>query len=317
MTGLRSAGLPPFAVVIVSFGSSGLLREHAAALEMPPGGRLVVVDCFSSHDERRRVRGLAELHGWTVLLLEENAGFGGGTNAGAARAIDLGAQIIVALNPDASIDRRSLERLVAAVQEDPMLLASPTIVAPDGAPWFSGADLYLADGAVRGARARARFADANRLEWATGACFAISVALWRELNGFDEEYFLYWEDIDLSHRALARGARLALTDATVVHDAGGTQATARSGRAKSETYYYFNIRNRLLYAVKHLDATGVRRWARSAPRAGLDVLLRGGRRQLVTSLGPWRAYLRALRDGRRIVHDRRHDIRVRARDDGS
>ena len=297
----RDDGLPKFAVVVVNFGSSDLLRRHAASLELPPQGRLVVVDCFTDAAERDRVREIAEARGWDAVLLERNAGFGGGTNAGAARAIAHGARVIVALNPDAQIDQESLLRLVGAVYADPMLLASPTIVAGDGSPWFTGADLYLEDGATRGARARGRFADAARREWATGACFAISVDLWSRLGGFDEEYFLYWEDIDLSHRALDAGARLALVSATVVHDAGGTQREVLPGRAKSETYYYFNIRNRLLYAVKRLDTEHIRRWTRSAPRMGLAVLLRGGRRQLLTSMRPWRAYLRAMRDGRRIV----------------
>lgn len=304
MTSEPSEPLPAFAVVIVNFGSSALLLEHAASIELPPGGWVIVVDCFSSSTERARVRDLAAEHRWTAVLLEENAGFGGGTNAGVARADEMGASIVVALNPDARIDTASLTSLVLAVQRDPMLLASPTIVGPRGEPWFAGADLYLDDGAVRGARARARFPAAVRREWATGACFAISLELWHRIGGFDEEYFLYWEDIDFSHRVLDSGGRWSLVDATVVHDAGGTQADVASGRALSETYYYYNIRNHLLYAVKHLDEQHVRRWLRAAPRVGYGVLLRGGRRQLVVSVRPWRAYLRALRDGRRIARAR-------------
>lgn len=295
----------PFAVVVVNYGSSELLERDVALLELPRAGRLIVVDCFTDGAERERVRQLAALHGWEAVLLDENAGFGGGTNAGAALAVELGSRVLVALNPDARIDTSSVEALVVAVQEDAMLLASPTIVDGDGRVWFSGADLYLEDGAVRGAIARERFAGFARREWATGACFAISTELWRALGGFDEEYFLYWEDIDLSHRALDLGARLEVVNATAMHDVGGTQQALAAGRGKSEAYYYFNIRNRMLYAVKHLDEPDVRRWVRTAPRAGLSVLLRGGRRQLLTSPRPWRAYVRALRDGHRIVRRRR------------
>lgn len=305
MTAESAAELPPFAIVVVSFASSALLERNAARIPLPATGRVVVVDCFSTEAERDRVQALAEAHGWEAVLLESNAGFGGGTNAGAARAIELGARVLVALNPDASVDRASLESLVAAAHADPMALVSPTITTSDGRPWFDGADLYLDDGSVRPAAARARFAGSLREAWATGACFAISSRLWEDLGGFDEEYFLYWEDIDLSHRALALGGRLETAAASVVHDAGGTQTEERSARAKSELYYYFNIRNRLLYAAKHLEPGDVARWSRSAPRVGFDVLLRGGRRQLLTSVRPWRAYVRALRDGRRAVQRRR------------
>lgn len=300
-----AAAPPAFAIVIVSYGSSELLRRNAGSLDVPPSGRIVVVDCFSDAAERERVRAIAEQRGWEAVLLDENAGFGGGTNAGVARAAELGARIVVALNPDASIDRSSLRSLVAAVEQDPLLLASPTILGGDGDVWFGGADLYLEDGVVRGSRARARFPGAERRPWATGACFAISLELWRRIGGFDEEYFLYWEDIDLSHRVLDAGGRWALVDATVVHDAGGTQTGVVAGRAKSEDYYYYNIRNGLLYAVKHLEDERVRRWLRASPRVGFGVLLRGGRRQLLVSLRPWRAYVRGLRDARRIVREAR------------
>jgi N-acetylglucosaminyl-diphospho-decaprenol L-rhamnosyltransferase len=304
VTASEAERAPRWALIVVSFGSSDLLRRNAERLQLPPGGRLVVVDCFSERGERERVRALAADQAWEAVLLDRNAGFGGGMNAGAARALELGASVLVALNPDAAIDEGSLERLVAAVAADPMLLASPTVVRSGGEPWFAGADLYLEDGALRGAAARDRFPDVARRPWATGACFAVSSALWRALGGFDEEYFLYWEDVDLSHRALDLGARLGVVDAVAVHDAGGTQRAAAPGFAKSEAYYYFNIRNRMLYAVKHLDDDGVRRWLRSAPRAARDVLLRGGRRQLLVSVAPWRALVRGLRDGRRLAASR-------------
>ncbi|WP_413319352.1 glycosyltransferase family 2 protein [Agrococcus sp. 1P02AA] len=307
MTG--SGALPPFAVVIVSYASSALLRHNASTMALPPGGRVVVVDCFTDERERERVRALAGERGWDAVLLEENAGYGGGTNAGARRAIELGAEVIVPLNPDARAEGAALARLVAAVAADPQLIASPTIVSSTGAPWFSGADLYLADGVSRGARARQRFEGEARRAWATGACFAISTALWLRLGGFDEDYFLYWEDIDLSHRALDAGARLAVIDATIVHDEGGTHGQQRTGRAKSELYYTYSIRNRLLYASKHLEPDAARHWQRSAPRVALGVLLQGGRRQLVTSWRPWRALLRGLREGNRALRQQRAPAR--------
>lgn len=297
MSGVR------FAVVTVNFASAEILAENAASLALPAHGCMVVVDCFSGEAERERVRRLAERCGWEAVLLDRNAGYGGGTNAGAARALELGAEVIVPLNPDARIDTASLETLVEAASRDRRALASPLIVTSSGSPWFSGADLYLDDGVSHGARFRAQHADRPRREWATGACFSISAALWREVGGFDEEYFLYWEDIDLSHRVLDAGGVLETVDATVVHDEGGTHADGGRGRAKSETYYYYNIRNRLLYARKHLEPDAVRRWTRSAPRVAFGVLLQGGRRQLATSLAPWRAYARGLRDGWRVVRE--------------
>lgn len=292
---------PPFAIVIVNYGSSRLLETNAARLRLPAEGAVVVVDCFSDADERARVAATAQRHGWTFVPLDTNAGYGGGSNAGADAALAAGASVLVFLNPDARIDGADLEALVDAVARDEELLASPRIVSGGGSPWFAGADLYLDDGTTAGRARRAERGDRPRREWATGACFAVSAGLWRRLGGFDEEFFLYWEDIDLSHRVLDAGGRLELVAATAVHDEGGTHADPGAGRAKSETYYYYNIRNRLMYGAKHLDQKRLESWLRSSPRVAYRVLLQGGRRQLVTSIAPWRALLRGLRDGRRLA----------------
>lgn len=123
--------------------------------------------------------------------------------------------------------------------------------------------------------------------------------LWEELGGFDEEYFLYWEDVDLSVRATRIGAALIVeTGATAVHDEGGTQ---HGHEQKSDLYYYFNIRNRLLFAARNLPPADIRRWLRSTPAESWQILLRGGRRQFLRRTGPWRAALRGTRDGRRYA----------------
>lgn len=303
MTADRS--VPDAALVVVNFGSSDLLESNLATMTLPHGVRVVVVDCFSSTAERARVATLCAEADWTPVLLDENAGFGGGVNAGAARAIAGGAEVIATLNPDATIDQAHLSALIGAARTDPAALVSPRILTGEGRVWFAGADLYLDDGSTAGRSRREERAGRPRIEWATGACFAMSRALWERVGGFDDEYFLYWEDVDLSRRIQETGGRLVLLDqAVAVHDEGQTHGRAATDRAKSATYYYFNIRNRLMYAAKHLDETGVRSWLRTAGGVSYRILLQGGRRQLL-SIAPWRAYLRGLRDGRRYVLDRR------------
>lgn len=289
------------AVIVVNFGSSALLEQNLARVEVPEGSFIVVVDCFSDAAERARVASACTTHGWQAVLLDANVGFGAGVNAGADAAAQRGATVLVTLNPDAWIAASDLHVLIEAARANPRALVSPHIVTGDGRPWFSGADLYLDDGTTAGRVRREQFEGRPYREWATGACFAISAELWREVGGFDDDYFLYWEDIDLSHRILDAGGSLELLDVQAIHDEGQTHADAAVGRAKSPTYYYYNIRNRLLYAAKHLDDEGLARWMKSAGRVSYEILLQGGRQQLLTSTQPWRAYSRGLRDGKRMV----------------
>lgn len=289
------------AVVIVNYGSVDLLERNAARVRPPRAGFIVIVDCFSTWEERSAVAASCERHGWHAVLLERNAGFGGGMNAGAAEAFRLGASAIVGLNPDAYISSDDLITLVDVLEEEPLALVSPRIVDSSDAVWFRGSDLYLDDGSIAGIVRRLDRAGRPRHEWATGACFAMSAELWQLIGGFDEDYFLYWEDVDLSRKVLDAGGELRTAAATAVHDEGQTHNGAARGRAKSEIYYYYNIRNRLVYAAKHADPITVRVWLRQSLRVSWGIILQGGRRQLVTSLAPWRSLVRGLRDGRAIA----------------
>lgn len=289
------------AVIVVNYGSSGLLSTNLSALAAElPSAAIVVVDCFTNDAERQQVATLADSKGWRRVLLDENLGFGGGINRGAAAAIADGADILLILNPDAVLSGASAQLLVDEVAADPLVLAAPVIHRPDGSIWTAGMDVHLDDGSLAGWRFRERNGDRPRRSWISGACFAVSAEMWHKTEGFDEDYFLYWEDVDLSHRILNAGGRLVvLPEATAIHDEGGTQQALQPGRARSEIFYYYNIRNRLLYAARTLDAATESAWRRSALRTGIGTLRGAGRRQLVTSIAPWRALWRGLRDGRR------------------
>jgi GT2 family glycosyltransferase len=291
------------AVIVVSYGSSELLEANLVPLSSAmPELSVIVVDCFTTSGERERVRELSDAHGWLALLLDENLGFGGGVNRGVDLAISGGADVFVVLNPDATLARSSADRLIGAARSDRRVLVAPVISRPDGSVWSAGMDVYLDDGSLAGWRFRARHGERRRRSWVSGACFAMSVELWRESGGFDEDYFLYWEDVDLSFRVERAGGRLAVDqEATAVHDEGGTQEALKPGRARSEIFYYYNIRNRLLYAERTLEPAQRRAWRRSALRVGFGTLRGAGRRQLLTSLAPWRALYRGVRDGLRGV----------------
>jgi GT2 family glycosyltransferase len=211
-----------------------------------------------------------------------NRGFGGGMNVGVERALARGCTELLLVNPDLSIDPDVVAALADQVRRTPRTLVTPAIVRPDGRAWFTGGRLDLRSGWTR------NVVDDGLPRgdgWLTGACLALSADLWRELGGFDEDFFLYWEDVDLSHRCTAAGAQLLVRrDLSAVHDVGGTQGV--SGPAKSRVYYRYNTRNRLLFAAKHLRPRDALRWVRSSPRYAWAVLLRGGRRQLLRPWGP-------------------------------
>lgn len=291
------------AVLVVNYGSHGLLADNLAALSSSvPGLRVVVTDNHTSLEERQAVSTLAGRHGWDAVLLDTNVGFGAGVNR-AAEAAPSEVDTFVMLNPDAVLDVDSLTVLVEHARAHPRDLAAPQVRRPDGGSWSSGSDLVLETGQMRGWRRRPADAlPASYQPWLSGACLAVSRTLWDEVGGFDEDYFLYWEDVDLSRRVLGVGGELALLDtATAVHDEGGTHRRLGETRAKSPVYYYYSARNRLVFAAKHLPPDARRRWLRSSGSAGIELLSQGGRRQLVHPMRTVVPVVRGIRDGRRVM----------------
>lgn len=303
MTG-SAQGAAGLAVVVVNYGSHELLaRNLLAVARHTPEARIVVVDNFTSAAERAAVAGLAGTNGWDLLAPDTNLGFGKGMNLGVGHARTLGADCCLLLNPDAGIDRASLLRLWETVRADPLALVSPTVYRPDGSVWFGGADLYLQSGRTASIRRRVPGSDERVEPWLSGACLMVQMQLWDRVGGFDEGYFLYWEDVDLSYRVTRAGGNLlTLPDAWAVHDEGGTHQDGRGpAGSKSSTYYYFNIRNRLLFAARHLDDSDLRRWKMSSLAASWEILLRGGRRQFLHPVEPLGAALRGIMDGWRLT----------------
>jgi GT2 family glycosyltransferase len=268
------------AVVVVTYGAHHLLEENLATIGL---GALdidvIVVDNFHSATERTAVAATALAHQWELVQLDTNVGFGAAVNVGVARAKCRGADTVMILNPDASADATTVAQLVEASRAEPRSLLAPRILRPDGSAWFRGGVVDMRTGRVRHGAPDHEAPPS----WLTGACLTISIELFEAVGGFDPDYFLYLEDVDLSWRCAAAGARLVLRDDLVaVHAVGATQV----GSGKSALYYYFNCRNRLLLATKHLSRQDLARWVWFTPMISWEILRRGGgRRQLLHSPG--------------------------------
>jgi len=79
-----------------------------------------------------------------------------------------------------------------------------------------------------------------------GAFFLIRRSLYDALGGFDERFFVYFEEVDISYRAYKSGWKtIFLASAQVFHKGGGTSQQVKASRL------FYSIRSRILYAFKH------------------------------------------------------------------
>jgi GT2 family glycosyltransferase len=269
-------------VVIVNYGSHRLIADGLDAAGLRGAGiEVVVVDNLSTQTERGAVAELCAAHGWVLVAQAGNAGFGAGVNAGVVAARSAGCNAIVTLNPDARATPEVLIEMGRHVLSEPLALVSPAMVTSQGTPHFRGSTVSLCTGQIRGGWC-SDDGDPEWKNWLSGACLAFNPAGFDRLGGFDPRYFLYWEDVDLSRRAAAAGLSLRLReDLQIIHDEGGTHGELRD-RSKSPLYYFYNTRNRLLFAANLLSPAQVWRWVLVTPRQSALIWLRGGKRQLLT-----------------------------------
>ena len=288
------------AVIVVNHGSHELLERYLAPLAATLDAEIVVVDNSPTQQGRDAAFEVVSGHGWH-LVQTTNDGFGSGVNRGVAEALALGCETLLVLNPDLGLDAATATALLDAARADPGAVLSPRIDRTDGRIWFAGGALDLARGRTAPART-------GSIAWLSGACFAMASSTWTDVGGFDDAFFLYWEDVDLSVRVTASGRTLVLRDDLVaVHEVGGTQEHSGT-RRKSDVYYRHNCRSRLVFAARHLDGRARRRWLLGAPGFAWEVLLRGGRRQLLRSPRPALAAARGTAEGAwfLLLHARRH-----------
>lgn len=317
---------PSLAIVVVNYASHHLLDAALAGHDARADDRtVVVVDNFSGEVEAAAVRELGRRHGWHVVASPVNAGFGTAVNRGVAAAARLGCDAVLLLNPDASIEPDAVRALYDQVRAEPLVAVAPRIVSPTGRVEFRGAQVSLRTGRIRsiapdfgddGRPCRIDGQLPGQVEapvqgWLSAACLALSTELFERCGGMAEDYFLYWEDVDLSRRIeQAGGGLLVRQDLVAVHAQGGTQ-TAGPGRAMSSTYYRYNACNRLRFAALHLPRRRIAAWMLRTPAESTQILLQGGRRQLLRSPAPVLAILRGSLGGllvaaRALLPRRRH-----------
>ena len=215
---------------------------------------VVIVDNEASGELERRVQ-----HAYPrvrVLPQPTNVGFARAVNAGAHHAMTRGATAVLLLNNDAELAPGAMDALADALASDRtigVLTAKIFLTASPDRLWAVGG-VYTGRRVIElGAREPdAGTYDQAHLDFVYGCAMVVRADVFREVGGFDERYFLYYEDIDLCVRAQAAGWRIAMAPhAHVLHQ--GSKSTEREPTIK----VYHHARSRMMFFSRHLRTSRV------------------------------------------------------------
>lgn len=251
MTGTETtgdSGDPRVGVVTVSYRSRSVLGAFLASVPAASSREVttVVVDNDATGDD---VADLAAAHKAVYIPLEHNVGYGGAVNA-AVTTLPSSVEWVLVCNPDLVLAPGSIDTLVATGDSDARIAAvGPAIRETTGELYPSArrvpslrtgighalfSNLWIGNPWTRAYRNDTKLPNRARdAGWLSGACVLVRRSSFDALGGFDERYFMYFEDVDLGYRiGLAGWVNRYEPSAIAIH-AGG-HSTGDSARMIDE-----------------------------------------------------------------------------------
>lgn len=234
-----------------------LSKSNVSGLEL----QIIVVDNSSTFNLFDKVKNLK------VVDPGKNTGFSGGNNIGIKIALEMGADYILLINNDATVDKDLILKMTKVLENNQEIGAVvPKIYFSKGQEfhkdrygkeelgkiiWFAGGfiDWKNVKSVHRGMDEvdHGQYDLAEDTEFATGCCVLLRKKVFEDVGFFDEKYFLYYEDSDLSERIRRAGYKIYyIPDAIVYHD--NASSTGGSGSALHD---YFLTRNQMLFGMTY------------------------------------------------------------------
>jgi GT2 family glycosyltransferase len=252
---------PRVAVLVLNWNNAQDTLSCLESLEHLEVGRvqIIVVDNGSSDDSVAAIE--AAFPDIVVLANGQNLGYAAGNNVGIRLALDQDMQYVCILNNDTVAESGFLSRLSEVMSSDSSIGVVTPVLVEDSDPdlvWAAGANIDNEKGIV------VRNMSGNSLEAlngkqpfevdvAPGAAMLVKSEVFREVGLFDDDYFLYYEEVDWCNRVRKRGYRIVLVPSSRVRH----KVSATLGRYSPTTDYYLN-RNVFRYILRNWK--GAKRW---------------------------------------------------------
>lgn len=244
------------AVLILNYNGSRYLKQFLPKIKCFSSEALVyVIDNGSSDDS---IAYLKKDHpDVNIIAHVQNLGFAQGYH----KAIEqISAEVLCLINSDVDVTERWLEKIGSFFQNDDKLaVLQPKVLDYSNKQRFEYAGAaggFIDNWGYPYCRGRifhqtevdrGQYDEASEIFWASGACFFIRKSAYKEVGGFDGEFFAHMEEIDLCWRLRNKGYKIAYTSESKVYHLG-----AATLKKENPQKTFLNFRNNLLMLLKNL-----------------------------------------------------------------
>lgn len=196
-----------------------------------------------------------------IIANKENPGYAGGNNIGLKYSLKSPNKYIWILNNDTYIKNDSLEALLSFSKNNPgigligsklMFYHAPTKIQAIGGRYnkFTGATYHVGENLPENSDI-----DALKIDYPVGASLFLNKDFIEKVGLMNEEYFLYFEELDWVQRAKIKGIGFGYcADSIIYHKEGATSGINHVKNFKSELSDYWSLRNRLVFSKKYYKA---------------------------------------------------------------
>ena len=249
------------AIVILNWNGKKILEQFLpSVVEFSEEATIYVADNASTDKSIPYLK--EKFNKVTIIQNKTNGGYAKGYNDALKNLTE---DLLVLLNNDVEVTQNWLQPIINEFKRDNSLIAAqPKILDFNNKRYFEYAGAgggfidQLGYPYCRGRifntieKDKGQYNDINKIFWASGACFIVRSNEFRELNGFDENFFAHQEEIDLCWRIQQNGGIIKyIGNSTVYHVGGATLSNI------NPTKTFYNFRNSLLMLVKNIKSSKV------------------------------------------------------------
>ncbi|MDG1789846.1 MAG: glycosyltransferase family 2 protein [Flavobacteriaceae bacterium] len=249
------------AIVILNWNGKKLLEQFLpSVVEFSEEATIYIADNASTDKSIPYLK--EKFSKVTIIQNKTNGGYAKGYNDALKNVTE---DLLVLLNNDVEVTQNWLQPIINEFKRDSSLIAAqPKILDFNNKRYFEYAGAgggfidQLGYPYCRGRifntieKDKGQYNDIKKIFWASGACFIVRSNEFKELNGFDENFFTHQEEIDLCWRIQQNGGIIKyIGNSTVYHIGGATLSNINPIKT------FYNFRNSLLMLVKNIKSSKV------------------------------------------------------------